>query len=80
MTEKKVSLDIEMVEDNASLLKPSIVVFPNNHPRLEDLNQKTEWGMFVVNDKKMKHERLLLGKNDRMYMDGKNKTFSNNSE
>jgi hypothetical protein len=62
--------------------KPSIVVFPNNFPKLEELNdsEKTKWGYYSNKDKKQKDDKLLLGENEKVSYEGKSKTQNNMSE
>jgi hypothetical protein len=75
-------INIEYIKDTEDTQKPSIVVFPNNFPKLDELNDHdvTKWGYYSNKDKKMKDDKLLLGENEKISYEGRSKTLNNMSE
>jgi hypothetical protein len=62
--------------------KPNIMVFPNNFPNLEEINDadSTKWMYFQNKDKKFKEDKMLLGENEKISYEGKSKMNNNMSE
>jgi hypothetical protein len=72
----------EHLNENEDYNNPSIIVFPNNFPKIDHLNdsENITWGMYSNKDKRMKEDKLLLGENEKISYEGKAKTINNLSE
>jgi hypothetical protein len=75
-------IKVEHVVDTEDYQKPSVVVFSNNFPKVEELNDSdvTTWEMYGNKDKRVKDDKLLLGENEKISYEGKCKTNQNLSE
>jgi len=69
-------------DPSSHLINPSLVLFPLNHPNINQLNdsESTKWGMFQNRDKKRKDDKLLLGESTKIIFDSKTKMTKNLSD
>ena len=79
MTENKyiqIEYDNEKHDD---VNKPSIVVFPQNFPKTEELDN-FKWGLFTNKDRKIKDDKMLVGENEKISYESRSRTQNNISE
>ena len=79
MTDKYIHIEYNS-EKQEEFTNPSLAVFSQNFPKLEEINKGFKWGIFTNKDKKIKDDKMLVGENDKITYESKSKTNNNNSE
>jgi len=74
-------IKMKYTQKEEGLINPSLVVFPNNHPKDEYLfsnDNLDNWVLCENKDLKRKEDKLLIGQYDRIEFDAKSKKNNNN--
>jgi hypothetical protein len=68
--------------NNIDTINPSIVLFPQNFPNLDLINDSdtTSWCLGQNKDKKLKDDKILIGQNHKILFESKNRPSNNLSE